>query len=156
MTTKLWSSAPPSDGRLHKLWHRATNYRYLSRWKHGREWRARAAKAWEARLPVGRLSEGISTTTIDASEANPQLGSPFFCKLPSEIRRQIYIEILGRDEFLLRVTNEDTSMYGNELGKEFIPFKFECHGVQGFLPFPVSCKLAYVNKWLHFLDLDEE
>ena len=146
MTTKLWNSDHPNpDGRLHKLWHRATNYRYLSRWKHGREWRARAAKAWEARLPARRFKEGCDATTVHASDADPQLRSPFFCKLPSEIRRQIYVEILGHDEFLFRVTNEDTSMYGNELGKEEIPFDFVCRGTQGFLSFTISCKLAYVE-----------
>lgn len=145
MTTKSWHTAPDSDGRLHKLWHRATNYRFLSRKGNGRQWRAMATAAWEARLPAYRLRDGTQETTISRSDVNPQLSSLFFSKLPFELRSQIYVDILGHDEFLFCVTNEDTSLNGNELGKEKIPFDFICHGAQGFLSFLMSCKLAYVK-----------
>lgn len=147
-TTIMSSRAPNYDGRLNHLWHRVTDYRFLSRKSHGRQWRAMATMAWEARLPACHLRENSRGTTISGSDVNPQLASLFFRRLPSEVRYQIYIDILGHDEFLFKVTNEDTSLNGNELGKEKVPFKFQCHGAKGFLSFPMSCKLAYARNLL--------
>lgn len=142
MATIIQYDASNSHGRLHKLWHRVTGYKFINRKNHGQEWRARASMAWEARLPARRSTDETRRTTNFDSNVNPQLGSLFFCKLPLELRRQIYVDILGYDDFFFHVTNENTSLNGNELGKEQIPFDFRCHGGQGLLSFLMSCKSA--------------
>jgi hypothetical protein len=128
---------------LGNLWHRATHYKYFSRRKHREEWRAIATAAWNARLSATRStqdSRGVNITSLDAS---PQLDSLFFRKLPLEIRRQIYFDVLAGNQLLFRVINEDTSLNGHEIGKEKIPFELTCDAARGLLSFPVSCKLAY-------------
>lgn len=144
------------DGLLHKIWHRATNYRFLNRKHYPREWRARATAAWESRLPPVQPRDNSGKTTVTRSYVNPQTQSFFFRKLPVEIRRQIYVNILGHDEILFRVTNEDTSRDANETRNEGIPFEFLCHGAQGYLSFFMSCKLAYARTWLHYQHLSKK
>jgi hypothetical protein len=79
------------------------------------------------------------------SDASPQLNSHFFRKLPLELRRQIYSEVLAGNELLFRVINEDTSLNGHEVGKEKISFELTCDAARGLLSFPMTCKLAYAH-----------
>ncbi|KAH8693462.1 hypothetical protein GQ44DRAFT_765196 [Phaeosphaeriaceae sp. PMI808] len=121
--------------------------KFTGRRKKREEWRAKATAAWNARLPAARSSEdtcGVRSTVADVS---PQLNSIFFRKLPLEIRRFIYSDILTGKELLLHVVDEDKSLNGDETGKEKIPFKLTCHTARGLLSFPISCKLAYAESF---------
>ncbi|KAH7394218.1 hypothetical protein DE146DRAFT_122808 [Phaeosphaeria sp. MPI-PUGE-AT-0046c] len=144
MTSKLPIYIPLRYKLLHRLWHRLTKYRYLRR-KHGQEWEDRATAAWKARLPAVRSKDESEMAPISASAVDPQKSSVFFRKLPLELRLQIYAAILGDDEILFRVTNENTSQNASEIGKEETPFELICQGAQGFLSFIMSCKLAYIE-----------
>jgi hypothetical protein len=129
---------------LRSLFHRATNYKYFSRRRHGAEWRAIATASWNARLPATRSTEDGSAVIDTGSDASTQLKSNFFRKLPLELRRQIYLEVLAGIELLFWVPNEDKSAHGHDVGKEKIPFELSCDAARGLLSFPMSCKLAYV------------
>jgi len=64
-----------------------------------------------------------------------QLRSPFFFKLPLEVRRIIYEYALGSREIFFQVVNENVE---DERGKEKTPFKLTCIDAQ-LLSFPKFC-----------------
>lgn len=104
--------------------------------------RAKATAAWHARMPTPRTSEiGAELTNIEVDICSQQ-HSPFFNKLPLEIRRLVYSYALAGKEFFFRVVDEAKEHWETEVGKESNPFELACHAGQGSLSMPLSCKLA--------------
>jgi hypothetical protein len=129
---------------LGSLYHRAIRYKFVKRQEGKEKWLKKATNAWNARLPAGRPTE--QNYIVDNTElvGCSQSESPFFQKLPLEIRRLIYAEILGEDNIRLRVIDENKDSEGDEIGKEKIPFKLSCTGARSLINFSSSCKLASV------------
>ncbi|KAH7095930.1 hypothetical protein FB567DRAFT_44032 [Paraphoma chrysanthemicola] len=108
--------------------------------------RADATAAWHARLPPARSLDSTNALRIAGSEVSHQSESPFFSKLPLEIRRLVYAEVFTGNELLFQVINESKSAANtDETGKENISFELKCHAARGSLSFPISCKLAYTE-----------
>ena len=128
---------------LGTLYNHVTRNKAVKRKQQRDKWRRKATVAWNARLSSVRSSDEtclVGSTTDVSTQSN----SLFFRKLPLEIRRLIYTNVLGGEELLLQVINENKAYDGDEIGKEKIPFKLTCPAARGLLAFPISCKLAYV------------
>lgn len=126
------------------LYHRATRNKFVKRREEKEKWRRKATDAWNARLPAERPAEQGCIAANTELVGSSQSESPFFQKLPLEIRRLIYAEILGDDKVRFRVLDENKDRGGDEIGKKKIPFKFACPQARSLLNFSSSCKLASV------------
>lgn len=124
------------------LYHRATRNRFEKQHEEREKWRRKATNAWNARLPAERSTQGSCLVSNIMLVYPTQPRSLFFQKLPLEIRRLVYAEILGGDKVRLRVIDENKARHGDEIGKETIPFKLICPTAYSLLNFSSSCKLA--------------
>jgi hypothetical protein len=105
-------------------------------------YRHKATEAWYARLPPVRSTD---ETRPEYENVCAQPDSLFFRKLPLEIRRLIYAELFCGKELLFQVPDENRDTFGDELGKEEVPFNLTCPAARGLTAFPMSCKRAYVH-----------
>ena len=111
------------------------------------KWQAEGRAAWTARLPPARSTEKDSLDVGGGGgvDVSTQRQSPFFTKLPLEIRRLIYTYALGEERLQLEVVDEK--------GDEKAPFRLKCLSAQWLLTFPKSCKMAYVHTYLFFFKI---
>ncbi|KAF1846477.1 uncharacterized protein K460DRAFT_367246 [Cucurbitaria berberidis CBS 394.84] len=131
---------------LGTLYNRVTRNKAVKRKQNRDKWREKATAAWNARLPSDRSSDETCLVRSIQRDVSTQSNSLFFRKLPLEIRRLIYANVVGGEELRLQVINENKKAYnGDEIGKEKIPFKLTCPMGRRLLAFPISCKLAYME-----------
>lgn len=119
--------------------------RLVKRDKAQKRCRAQGTKAWNARLRATRPARTISRRTRSNQVREPQLQSPFFGKLPLELRMLIYTYALAEQELLFQVINEETGRNCDETGNMDVPFHLVCNTAQALLSFPLSCTIAYVG-----------
>lgn len=130
---------------LSTLYNRATRNKAVKRKQQRDKWRKKATVAWNARLPSVRSLGETCLVRSTKPDVSTQWNSLFFRKLPLEVRRLMYTNVLGGEELLLQVINENKAYDGDEIGKEKIPFKLTCPAARRLLAFPISCKLAYME-----------
>ncbi|KAH7080486.1 hypothetical protein BKA63DRAFT_563170 [Paraphoma chrysanthemicola] len=111
------------------------------------KWRADTTATWYARLQDARSFDDTNAVgTAGPRDVSPQSESPFFSKLPLEIRRLVYWEFFASNELLFQVVNEIKAERRPEQSvDEKSPFELRCRAAQGLLSFPFSCKLAYME-----------
>jgi hypothetical protein len=139
MTSKLWW--PHSD----RYYRRQEKRRKKRQEKQMKESQREATKAWNARLPADGSSKWSCLSRRTTPKVCTQAASPFFSKLPLEIRKQIYLEAIGGEDFRFRVPNENNTISGGDKKPiKKITFQLTCSGAQKVTGFPSSCKLACV------------
>lgn len=112
---------------------------------HHKRYTKKATKAWHARLPADSSSKITSwLPQIEpraAAHSNPHL----IAKLPVELRRIIYRELIDGEDVLVQVPSENKFWYQDEIGKEETPFKILCPKARSLLRLAASCRIAYVD-----------
>lgn len=109
-----------------------------------RRYNAKATKAWHARLPANVSSRTTDRLQQSESRTSTQLNSHFIGKLPIELRRMIFRELLGGEYVLVQIPDENKIYRQSEIGKEEIPFKMVSPKAKSLLSLAGSCKTAYV------------
>lgn len=127
---------------LRNVLRRAVYRKLYKRVEETKQWRVNAAAAWNTRLPADRCTDQSCLVSGTELSVSAQSDSVFFQKLPLEIRRLIYDEIVGGDKVRLRVVDENNDPEGDEIGKEKVPFQLVCPTAQALLNFSSSCQLA--------------
>lgn len=88
-------------------------------------------------LSIPLIKESLSGLNSRRSKqrTNNQFQSPFFSKLPAEIRRKIYIEVLG--ERVLNIFKDETARYVKWLrqGRSLLAFPMTCRRMYDFIHF---------------------
>jgi hypothetical protein len=88
---------------------------------------------WSGRLPRTRAKTDDVFDLILSADISIQQQSPFFTKLPLELRRLIYAYAMGGKELQIELCDDDDND---------TPFEMRCAEAQKLLAFPKSCKLA--------------
>jgi len=107
--------------------------------------RAEACAAWNRRLPRVRQESEDALHLCSTGDVSTQQQSPFFAKLPLELRRLIYTYAMGGEDLQLELYGQDDKQLQRQMGEDNddeIPFKLSCVQAQGLLGFPASCKTA--------------
>lgn len=124
------------DGAVHR--------KMRKRQQRKEKWQAEGRATWNARLPPARSTEKDSLDVGGRGggvDVSTQQQSPFFTKLPLEIRRLIYTYALGGEQLELELVDEilDEKRYKRA------PFRLKCPSAQRLLAFPKSCKMVYME-----------
>jgi hypothetical protein len=104
------------------------------------------------RVSKSALSTHAKQFTPVLDNANPQIGSPFFRRLPAEIRRLVYSFVVPSQVIHLRhgfesVTGWPCYCRQGEVcdNPVFYPSRSEESGHLGILGFPLTCRLSYAE-----------
>ncbi|KAF2687477.1 hypothetical protein K458DRAFT_485651 [Lentithecium fluviatile CBS 122367] len=112
--------------------------RHPKREKRRIKWQTINRANWNSRLPVIRP---VEEEPLDFGRVSTQQQSPFFKKLPPELRELIYAYALGGERLQLELIDDlDT----NDTRKQ-PPFRLRCPEVQRLLALPRSCKRVYTE-----------
>ena len=107
--------------------------------------RAEACAAWNARLPRVRQKSEDAFDSCSTADVCTQQQSPFFAKLPLELRRLIYTYAMGGQVLQLELHGQDDKQLQRQMCEENddeIPFTLSCVQARKLLGFPASCKTA--------------
>jgi hypothetical protein len=124
------------------LWEYCERSAFRERTKHEKKLQAIDRANWNYRLPAHTPVENL-LDVYATSAPNPQLQSPFFGKLPRELRDMIYAYALGGQELQCEITNLPMLVYRHHANNTGV-FKLRCRDAQALFGFPGSCKVAYV------------
>jgi hypothetical protein len=107
--------------------------------------RAEACAAWNTRLPGIRHEPEDAFDLCSTADVSTQQQSPFFAKLPLELRRLIYTYAMGGEDLQLELYGQDDKQLQRQMcedNDDEIPFTLSCIQAQRLLGFPASCKIA--------------